>query len=320
MARDLSVILCTHHPRKDALARTLAALAAQDLPLSKWQLLVIDNATSPPLDGHIDLSWHSDARVIREDVLGLTAARLRGIRESTGSILCFVDDDNELDVRYLSAALKIAERNPQLGCWGGEILGEYEVKPPSWIAPYLGMLAVRPLGRDRWGNAYQCDDAMPCGAGLCLRRAVAERYAHACETSTLRKSLDRRGGSLASNGDIDMAYTAIDMGLGSGRFKSLRLTHLIPSSRLQAAYLAKLAEAMAESNLHLDACREETAPRLPRIIPLTERIALALQWLKAGPNERRMIVATRRGLAKACRELETGDQRSEVRDQKSEIR
>lgn len=307
---DLSVILCTHNPRKEALARTLASLAAQDLPVAQWELLVIDNASAEALEGRIDLSWHPRARILSEETLGLTAARLRGLREATAPILCLVDDDNVLDAHYLSAALEAAGLHPHIGCWGGGILGEFETPPPAWAEPCLPMLAVRPLARDRWGNAYQFDDAMPCGAGMCVRRAVAQRYIQQCAASPLRQALDRRGGSLASNGDIDLAYTALDMGMGTARFKSMRLTHLIPAARLEPDYLVRLTEAMAESNIYLDACRSVTAPGLPRRIPLSERIALTLQWLKASPFERRIIRATRRGLAKAFQQLESASNRT----------
>ena len=40
--------------------------------------------------------------------LGLTPARLRGIRESRGELLVFVDDDNVLERDYLEVALALA--------------------------------------------------------------------------------------------------------------------------------------------------------------------------------------------------------------------
>src|SRR4051812_93219 len=97
----ISVVLCTHNPRPDFLARTLGSLRAQNLALSQWELVIVDNHSANPLSSLVDLSWHPNGRIIREDELGLTPARLRGIAETHGEILVFVDDDNVLQSDYL---------------------------------------------------------------------------------------------------------------------------------------------------------------------------------------------------------------------------
>jgi len=62
---------------------------------AKWDLFVVDNASETRLAGDWDLSWHPHnprSRHVREDELGLTPAHLRGIRESRGDLLVFVDE------------------------------------------------------------------------------------------------------------------------------------------------------------------------------------------------------------------------------------
>jgi hypothetical protein len=298
---NLSVIICAHNPRPEAISRTLSALRTQTLSTDQWELILVDNASSPPLHDHLCLSWHPQARIVVESELGLTPARLRGVRESISDILCFVDDDNVLEADYLINALRIAKDMPWIGCWGGEIHGEFEINPPEWFAPYHSMVAVRSLSRDSWGNAYRYDDAMPCGAGMCVRRLVVEKYFSECANSELRKSLDRKGGSLASNGDVDLAYTAIDMGYGTGRFKSMTLTHLIPAGRLELPYIVKLAESMAESNYMLDSCRVATSSEHRGKISQWSKIMTALRILKMSSAERAITMAKRRGLQKALK-------------------
>lgn len=124
---QLSVIICTHNPRQDYLRRTLDALQTQTLASKRWELLLVDNASNESLSKAWDLSWHPQARHIREDELGLTPARVRGIKESSGELLVFVDDDNVLASDYLERALAIHIGRPQVGAFGaGKILGEFE--------------------------------------------------------------------------------------------------------------------------------------------------------------------------------------------------
>ncbi len=84
-APHLSVVLCTHNPRRAVLEETLAALRRrQPLDDGGWELIIIDNASTTPLDGSIDLSGFEGARIVREERLGLTQARLRGLAEGVG--------------------------------------------------------------------------------------------------------------------------------------------------------------------------------------------------------------------------------------------
>jgi hypothetical protein len=302
---QISVIICTHNPRLASLERTLQSLYNQSLDIASWELLLVDNCSKEPVASRFDVSWHPSGRIILEENIGLTLARLRGIKESSGDLICFVDDDNVLDVSYLQAALIIARDMPFLGCWGGEITGEYEIPPAPWFSKYESMLAVRPLQRDSWGNAYRYDDALPCGAGMCARRSVVTKFLSNCQNSQLRRSLGRSGTSLGSGEDVDLAYTAIDMGMGTGRFTTMRMLHLIPASRLDPDYLEKLAEGMAESNVYVDFIREQTRPK--QHIPNVPKKSLRywLKWFRASSTERRIMEANHRGLVKGIKYMET---------------
>ena len=111
----LSAIICTHNPRPDYLTRCLTSLEAQTLPREKWELILVDNASVSDKAPRPDLSWHPQSRLVYEEELGLTPARLRGIRETTGDLLVFVDDDNVLDPDFLETAVRTAEEKLFLG-------------------------------------------------------------------------------------------------------------------------------------------------------------------------------------------------------------
>src|SRR3954464_1117831 len=116
---ELSVIICTHDPRGDYFHRCLSALRAQTLSPHVWELVLVDNLSREALSGRLDLAWHHNARVVREETLGLTRARLRGVKEASGEILVFVDDDNVLDPDFLETARRVADEKPFLGAWSG---------------------------------------------------------------------------------------------------------------------------------------------------------------------------------------------------------
>ena len=254
-----SVIVCTHNARPDYFRRCLDGLRGQSLSLDRWELLLVDNQSDVPVANAVDVSWQPSARIVREETLGLTPARLRGIREAAGQLLVFVDDDNVLDRDFLETALRVAEQKPFLGAWSGQCRPEFEVSPPEWTRRYWGNLVIRQFDEDVWSNLPRLTESMPCGAGLCLRREVALHYLRLHESGKRAFQFDRVGKSLLSGGDNDLAACACDIGLGVGIIAALKLTHLIPPERLTEDYLVRLAEGIYFSAVVLAHLRSSSA-------------------------------------------------------------
>jgi len=299
MSLALSVIICTHNPRTDYFGRTLEALQGQTSPRDAWEMLVIDNHSKQPVQDRFDFSWHPHARVVREDKLGLTPARLRGIGEARGELLVFVDDDNVLDPDFLEVAQKIASERSFLGAWSGQCRPGFEQQPEEWTRRYWGNLVIRQFDTDVWSNLPRLADTMPCGAGLCIRRGVAQHYLALNDAGQRSVQLDRSGTSLLSGGDNDLAACACDVGLGVGLVSALKLTHLIPPVRLTEDYLARLAEGIAYSSILLD--RERGITHLPRGA-LGRMADFVRTALLSGPH-RRVTKAAYRGRDRAIRGL-----------------
>jgi glycosyltransferase involved in cell wall biosynthesis len=296
----LSVIICAHNPRPVYLRRVLDALRGQTLPLDQWELLLIDNASSEALAGRFDLSWHPRARVIREDELGMASARIRAIVEFRADLAVFVDDDNVLDPDYLAAALETARQRPYIGVWGGSSRGEYEIEPPASIAGYLGpAIAVSEIDRDYWANLDGPNDSTPFGAGMCVRRVVAEAYAAKFRRDPLRQRLGRRGGKIGGGEDIDLAYTAIELNLGTGRFHRLKFTHLIPKTRITEDYVVWLHTGFAVVEEISCALYHR---RRPFRNPWIARLRYLYLYLRGNSLDRRVLRAGRRA-EKETREL-----------------
>ena len=209
------------------------------------------------------MSWHPYARHVREERLGLTAARLRGVSEAIADILVFVDDDNVLDANYLSEAIRIGREWPILGAWGsGATIPEFEVEPPDHLREFVDLLALQSVNEPRWSNVVPCVGARPWGAGQCIRAAVASAYRRYLEKPGI-KITDRRGDALLSGGDLEIGFVACTIGLGLGIFPELKLIHLIPKERINEDYLIRLAEGLETSAIVLQYKWENIYPKSP---------------------------------------------------------
>jgi glycosyltransferase involved in cell wall biosynthesis len=257
-------------------------------------MLLIDNGSDKLLTPQsLDMLWHPHNRVIREDQLGLSSARLRGMREASADLLVFVDDDNVLDRDYLSEAIRIKREWPMLGVWGsGAIIPEFEVEPAEQLRELLCNLALRDVQSAEWSNVISYVAARPWGSGQCIRANVAVAYREYYETSTIKIN-DREGSGLFSGGDVEISFVACKTGLGSGIFPELRLTHLIPKERVQEDYLIKLIEGHAISKILLQYKWENIRPYSPFSGPLGALRVLKHLLVRRGIDRRIYLAGVR---------------------------
>lgn len=117
----LSVVIPTYN-KLPLLERTLAALAAQELPANHWETIVVDDGSS---DGTADFlaQWSGDpARNLRVVSpgrnVGRASARNLGIRAAAGQWILFLDDDILAPPGLLAAHLEMLQRSPGCGTIG----------------------------------------------------------------------------------------------------------------------------------------------------------------------------------------------------------
>jgi glycosyltransferase involved in cell wall biosynthesis len=288
MTPTVSLVVPTHSPNPGRLQRTLAGLRGQTLPLGRWELVVVDNRSPEPVA--VDLSWHSAGRVVREERLGLTNARLAGAAATQGELLVFVDDDNVLAPTYLAAAEDLFERYPQLGAAGGKSTPEWETPPEPWVREFEDSLAVRDLGPAPLlagpGVVSTYPTCAPIGAGMVIRRKAWLAYTDALSRDAA-PLLDRTGQTLTSGGDNDIVLRILVAGWQVGYFPELSLAHLIPAGRTTRDYLARLNHGIYRSWVQvLGRHGIRPWPRIPRwTAPMRKWRAYFRYRAWAGPAE-----------------------------------
>jgi glycosyltransferase involved in cell wall biosynthesis len=299
----------THNPNMETLGKVLDALRRQTLPLAEWELIVIDNASNPPLEKRIDLGWHPRSRCLQEKRRGVFHARSRGLRECRGRIIIGVDDDNVLDPNYVAEALRIAEEWPALGAWGGQIKPVWEAPPSDDMLPWIQHLALCEFDTPAW-SSFVHDWTVPYGAGMCVRSEVVPAFLEGRSARALSTRFGRNGRSMVSGEDQLLAYAATTMGLGVGKFPSLVLHHLIPRQRVDPDYLVKAAQGNSHAALLLQLIhRTEEARFSTRVWPMFKVFA-GLLFLRG--MRRRMVWAEAFGQLSALREVQSV--RQDLRD------
>jgi glycosyltransferase involved in cell wall biosynthesis len=237
---SIDAVVCTYN-NAPLLDQTLAALVAQESPSADWRILVVDNNCTdetPEVLARRAAQSPVPLRVVREPEQGLTPARLRGVRETDGDWIAFVDDDCLLEPGWIESAARFAAAHPDCGGFGGRVVLDWEEPPRDVLTRYGWAFAEQDHGDEpkRVGAL--------AGAGFVFRRAALvasgwpERHFLA----------DRVGEQLVSGGDVEMALRV------AARHElwytpTLRLRHRIPARRATLRYLLAVTRGLGTSKL-----------------------------------------------------------------------
>ncbi|HEX2028216.1 MAG TPA: glycosyltransferase [Nitriliruptorales bacterium] len=103
----------------DGLRRCLRALAAQDYPPDRLEVLVVDNGSVASLEGVVHQQPH--VRLLAEPAGGSYAARNHGVAEAHGEVIAFTDADCRPDPGWLRAGVDAITDRRDVGLVAGRI-------------------------------------------------------------------------------------------------------------------------------------------------------------------------------------------------------
>lgn len=208
---SVSIVVCTHGLRPEALRRCVASL--QRAAGEGVEVVVVDNATHPavvPALLSAQLGGENErVRVVREPRKGLDHARNRGIAATTGDVIAYVDDDCEVDAGW-PAALATAFLDPAVECVTGRVLAANgQCATAQWfelrysfdrgeLPQRFHQTDVRP-----WFPVYPYH--LGTGCNMAFRRTLLDRI------GGFDTAIDM-GTFVGGGGDIDIFARAIDAG------------------------------------------------------------------------------------------------------------
>jgi glucosyl-dolichyl phosphate glucuronosyltransferase len=233
MFAKISVILCTYN-RSAYLSNALASLAASTLPESTdWEVLVVDNNSSDQTREVIErfcVRYPNRFRYLRETRQGKSHALNLGIKEASGGVLAFTDDDVVVDSDWLHNLTQAIDGKLVAGA-GGKILPERKFESPKWL-PTRGKYPLAPLAFfDPAQPAGPLTDT-PFGANMAFHRRMFEEH------GGFRTDLGPKpgAGSPEKSEDSEFGHRLLNAGECLRYEPSAVVYHVVPESRLTKEY------------------------------------------------------------------------------------
>jgi glucosyl-dolichyl phosphate glucuronosyltransferase len=173
----VTVILCTYNRCRD-LARALDSILASELPDSvQWEVLVVDNNSSDQTRETIEgfcRRYPGRLRYLFERQPGKSYALNAGIRQASGDVLAFADDDARVGTTWLWNLTQCLSNGDWAGA-GGRIILQWPPSLPPWLSTEGPHSRHCFPGFDH-GQEARMLNAPPFGANMAFRREVFDRY------------------------------------------------------------------------------------------------------------------------------------------------
>lgn len=238
----LSVIICTYN-RANYIPGLFKSLVTQTCDKLNYEIVFVNNNSKDNTE-EICKQFQIENKGItfkyfNETKQGLSFARNRGIKESTGEILVFIDDDAIASENYLIEILTFFEQNQHITAGGGRIFPKYETKRPNWMSVFLEpIISVINIGNK---NKKFPAGKFPVGANMFFRKIVFD------EIGLFNTMLGRTGRNMLGGEEKDIFNRLKNRGALIFYLADAWIYHIIPENRLTQDFIKKQATGIGIS-------------------------------------------------------------------------
>lgn len=238
----ISIIVCTYN-RDRFIYETLARIAKNTYPVDKYEIILIDNNSTDQTakecqrfqQDYPDTNYH----YYIESSQGLSYARNRGILESNGAILVFLDDDSFISSNYLQRLADYLEQYPSTDAFGGKIKPLFESNtPPQWLGKWTYSW-VSAIDKGEKVSLFK-GKSYPIGANMGIKRS-------ALPDGLFNTDLGRSKGNLMGGEEKDLFNRLKAAHKNILYFPEIEVLHVIPEKRTTREYIKKLAQGVGKS-------------------------------------------------------------------------
>ncbi|MFN3384711.1 MAG: glycosyltransferase family 2 protein [Archaeoglobaceae archaeon] len=221
----LSVIVATTPQRLQQLSLLLKSLDSQ-VHLPDEIILVTDKGKKDLIASELK---NSRIKIVESDGEGLSKARNRGIMESIGDILIFIDDDVILTDQNVFSKVLDAFQDEKIAVYGVQ------------VKPRLKNSVKLP---DQFNWIFGCtdDEALrPVGAFFAVRREIFEKV------GVFKEGLGRKKSSLISGEETEFFIRVEKLGLKIFLDSSVKVHHIVTNRGLKYVLRRSFAEGRSKA-------------------------------------------------------------------------
>jgi glucosyl-dolichyl phosphate glucuronosyltransferase len=231
----ITVCLVTHN-RPHYVRSCLESLRSQSVGLDAFDVIVVDSCGTPETGAALRTMTATlpNARLLRVDRPGASAARNMGAEHSTSDFLAYLDDDAMAMPDWVEQIRAvIQEHDPWPGVIGGRVLPVWEKPLPEWWPRALrGVLSIIEWqGRGEFRTPAIPAELEPYGVNMVVQRGPL------LEMGGFADGLGRYAGLLLSDEDVQVGWKLQNCGYSAWYDSRIVVMHQIQGSRMNPEWL-----------------------------------------------------------------------------------
>jgi glucosyl-dolichyl phosphate glucuronosyltransferase len=232
----ISVIICTYN-RCESLSKALQSLEKMPVPVDlAWELLVIDNNSSDKTPELVKSVIHAGTalplKYVFESIPGLSCARNRGIRESRGEIIAFLDDDVVVSPQWLIEVRRAFQLYDAICAGGRVLLHDNNLRPSWWDKRYNVAVGEFDHGIEAIIDERE-ETLIGIGANIIFRRSAFDLC------GGFRTDMGRNAGQLTTGEETDMVQRLRRQKQRVMYYPDALVYHCVPAERFSKRYLRR---------------------------------------------------------------------------------
>ena len=225
----VSVVIPTHN-RSATLRQTVDSFVRQTYPADRWELIIVDNASTDDTSTVIQeiAARATNVRHLSETRRGAHHARNSGALAAKGVVLYFTDDDMLAEPDLIERIVDGFVDGSNVGSVTGRVLPRWDTEPPVWVLEYCknALLSLIDLGP----QLIVSDDDP--GVFSCHQAVLREAFMRAGGFNP-----DTNAGEFTGDNETGLNLKIKALGYRFAYVGASVTHHMIPASRLTQAYL-----------------------------------------------------------------------------------
>lgn len=296
----ISVIICTYN-RDKYIYNVLQSLAQGTLGTDRYEIVLVDNNCTDNTRREVDRFCMDYPQVTLrysvETSQGLSHARNRGIKESKGDLLVYVDDDATVNTEYLSTYAQWFDEHDETDAAGGPIIPHYETgSEPKWMTYFIKRLLTGYLYFGSKPGPFPGEN-YPGGGNAAYRSKVFETV------GLYNVELGRNGDNLGGGEEKDIFDKMKREGMQFVYLPGAILYHSIPGYKLEPDYFNRLTTGIGQSERARTLRMGKKSYRRRLLSEFKKWCATIVLWcfylITLRPQRGNMLVKFRRNVTKA---------------------
>jgi glucosyl-dolichyl phosphate glucuronosyltransferase len=228
--------------RAEILCKCLEHLSHIEPTEFDWEIIVVDNGSTDRTNNVVKNAQQKNERIkyIYESRPGQHMARNTGCENSSGTILCFLDDDSFVSPTWLRA-IEESFSDSSIALVGGPCLPLYGGTPLEWLEYFWSV--------NKYGKVLHQLSLMDLGME---KRIIDPTLVFGCNFSIRKEIYIQAGGSrpdvmppgkeiFQGDGETTVARMVANLGLKAIYSPGVKIQHLVPKSRLAPEYFLRNA-------------------------------------------------------------------------------